>query len=256
MFMAPDSWKELYANTLAQVKSGAISKARLDEAVGRILRVKLRAGLFDAGRPSTRPLAGDFGKIGSPEHRAIARQAVRESLVLLKNEGGALPLKPVQKLLIAGDGASSYVKQSGGWTLSWQGTGLPDSEFPGATTIGNALVDASGGNATISKDGNYSQKPDVAVVVFGEDPYAEFQGDVPDLIFRDKADNLALLKKYRADGIKTVAVFLSGRPLWVNSHINASDAFVAAWLPGSEGGGVADVLFGKAICVECRRQGI
>jgi beta-glucosidase len=246
MFMAPDSWKELYANTLAQAKSGAISRSRLDEAVARILRVKLRAGLFDAGRPSTRSLAGDFGKIGSPEHRAIARQAVRESLVLLKNEGGALPLKPGQKLLIAGDGASSYMKQSGGWTLSWQGTGLPDSEFPGATTIGKALVDASGGNATISKDGNYSQKPDVAVVVFGEDPYAEFQGDVPDLIFRDKADNLALLKKYKAEGIKTVAIFLSGRPLWVNSHINASDAFVAAWLPGSEGGGVADVLFGKA----------
>ncbi len=246
MFMAPDSWKELYANTLAQAKSGAISKARLDEAVGRILRVKLRSGLFDAGRPSSRPLAGDFGKIGSPEHRAIARQAVRESLVLLKNENAVLPLKAGQKLLIAGDGASSYMKQSGGWTLSWQGTGLPDSEFPGATTIGKALADASGGAAAISIDGNYTQKPDVAVVVFGEDPYAEFQGDVPDLMFRDKADNLALLKKYKAEGIKTVAIFLSGRPMWVNGHINASDAFVAAWLPGSEGGGVADVLYGKA----------
>jgi beta-glucosidase len=246
MFMAPDSWKALYVNTLAQAKDGKISKARLDEAVARILRVKLRAGLFEAGRPSSRPLAGQFDKIGSPEHRAIARQAVRESLVLLKNENAALPLKQGARLLIAGDGANSYMKQSGGWTLSWQGTGLPDSEFPGAMTIGNALVDASGGSAAISEDGNYSQKPDVAVVVFGEDPYAEFQGDVPDLIFRDKTDNLALLKKYRADGIKTIAVFLSGRPLWVNSHINASDAFVAAWLPGSEGGGVADVLFGKA----------
>jgi beta-glucosidase len=138
------------------------------------------------------------------------------------------------------------MKQSGGWTLSWQGTGLADSEFPGATTIGKALADAGGGNVSISKDGAYSQKPDVAVVVFGEDPYAEFQGDVPDLLFRDKVDNLALLQKYKAEGIKTVAVFLSGRPMWVNSHINASDAFVAAWLPGSEGGGVADVLYGKA----------
>lgn len=246
MFMAPDGWKELYGNTLAQVKDGTISKARLDEAVSRILRVKLRAGLFEAGRPSSRPLAGDFSKIGSPEHRAIARQAVRESLVLLKNEGAVLPLKAGQKLLIAGDGANSYMKQSGGWTLSWQGTGLPDSEFPGATTIGKALSDASGGSAVFSKDGNYDQKPDVAVVVFGEEPYAEFQGDVPDLIFRDKSDNLALLKKYQAEGIKTVAVFLSGRPMWVNGHINASNAFVAAWLPGSEGGGVADVLFGKA----------
>lgn len=245
LFMAPDSWKGLYENTLAQVKDGTISMARLDEAVARILRVKLRAGLFESGRPSSRPLAGDFGRIGSPEHRAIARQAVQESLVLLKNENSALPLKPGQRLLIAGDGATSYMKQSGGWTLSWQGTGLPDSEFPGATTIGKALVDASGGNAVITKDGNYTQKPDVAVVIFGEDPYAEFQGDVPDLIFRDKSDNLSLLKKYKAEGIKTVAIFLSGRPMWVNSHLNASDAFVAAWLPGSEGGGVADVLFGK-----------
>jgi beta-glucosidase len=246
MYMAPDSWKELYGTTLAHVKAGRIPMARLDEAVARILRVKLRAGLFEAGRPSSRPLAGQFEKIGSPAHRAIARQAVRESLVLLKNEGAALPLKAGQKVLIAGDGANSYMKQSGGWTLSWQGTGLPDSEFPGATTIGKALVDASGGKAAISKDGSYAEKPDVAVVVFGEDPYAEFQGDVPDLIFRDRADNLAVLRQYKAQGIKTVAVFLSGRPLWVNSHLNAADAFVAAWLPGSEGGGVADVLYGKA----------
>lgn len=245
LFMAPDSWKELYLNTLAQVKDGTIPMARLDEAVGRVLRVKLRAGLFESGRPSSRPLAGDFNKIGSPEHRAIARQAVQESLVLLKNQNGALPLKPGQKLLVAGDGAMSYTKQSGGWTLSWQGTGIADSEFPGATTIGKALIDASGGTAILTKDGNYTQKPDIAVVVFGEDPYAEFQGDVPDLMFRDKSDNLALLKKYQSEGIKTVSVFLSGRPMWVNSHINASDAFVAAWLPGSEGGGVADVLFGK-----------
>ncbi|MGH8335837.1 MAG: glycoside hydrolase family 3 protein, partial [Gammaproteobacteria bacterium] len=225
MFMAPDSWKELYASTLAQVKDGTIGKPRLDEAVGRILRVKLRAGLFDAGRPSLRPLAGQFDKIGSAEHRAIARQAVQESLVLLKNENAALPLEAGQKLLIAGDGADNYMKQSGGWTLSWQGTGLPDSEFPGAITIGKALADANGGRSTISTDGSYAEKPDVAVVIFGEDPYAEFQGDVSDLMFRDKADNLALLKKYQADGIKTVAVFLSGRPLWVNGHINASDAF-------------------------------
>ncbi len=246
MFMAPDSWKELYVNTLAQAKDGTISMARLDEGVSRILRVKLRAGLFEAGRPSSRLLAGEFGKIGSLEHRAIARQAVRESLVLLKNEKAALPLKAGQRLLIAGDGATSYMKQSGGWTLSWQGTGLPDSEFSGATTIGKALVDASGGNAVISKDGSYKTKPDVAVVVFGEDPYAEFQGDVADLMFHDKSDNLELLKKYKAEGIKTVSVFLSGRPMWVNNHLNASDAFVAAWLPGSEGGGVADVLFGKS----------
>jgi beta-glucosidase len=246
MYMAPDSWKTLYETTLVHVKAGEIPMARLDDAVERILRVKLRAGLFEAGRPSSRPLAGKFELIGSPAHRAIARQAVRESLVLLKNEGAALPLKRGSNILIAGDGADSYMKQSGGWTLSWQGTNLPRENFPGATTVGQALVTASGGTASISADGSYTTKPDVAVVVFGEDPYAEFQGDVPDLLFRDKIDNLSLLKRYRAADIKTVSVFLSGRPLWVNQHINASDAFVAAWLPGSEGGGVADVLFGKA----------
>lgn len=249
MFMAPDSWKGLYDATLAQAKDGTIPAARLNDAVARILRVKLRTGLFEAGRPSSRMLAGKFDQLGSAESRAVARQAVRESLVLLKNEDATLPIKPGTRLLIAGDGADSFMKQSGGWTLSWQGTGLKREDFPGATTIGQALVAAAkagGGDGAISADGSYSTKPDIAVVVFGEDPYAEFQGDVPDLMFRDQADSLALLKRYRASGIRTVAVFLSGRPLWVNPQINASDAFVAAWLPGSEGGGVADVLFGKA----------
>jgi beta-glucosidase len=247
MFMAPDSWKELYATTLAAAKSGALPRARLDDAVARILRVKLRSGVFEAGRPSSRLLAGQLDKLGSPESRAIARQAVRESLVLLKNESAALPIKPGERVLIAGDGADSFMKQSGGWTLTWQGTGLKREDFPGATTIGQALVAAAGpGNATVSIDGRFAAKPDVAVVVFGEDPYAEFQGDLPDLAFRDKADTLALLKQYRAAGIRTVSVFLSGRPMWVNPYLNQSDAFVAAWLPGSEGGGVADVLFGKA----------
>jgi beta-glucosidase len=247
MYMAPDSWKGLYEATLASAKSGTLPMARLDDAVARILRVKLRAGVFESGKPSSRPLAGQLDKLGSPESRAVARQAVRESLVLLKNEGGTLPLKAGQRLLVAGDGADSFMKQSGGWTLTWQGTGLKREDFPGATTIRQALVAAAGqGNASISADGSFTAKPDVAVVVFGEDPYAEFQGDIPDLTFRDKANSLELLKKYRAAGIRTVAVFLSGRPLWVNRYLNQSDAFVAAWLPGSEGGGVADVLFGKA----------
>ena len=247
MFMAPDSWKGLYETTLASAKSGALPMARLDDAVARILRVKLRSGVFEAGRPSLRPLAGQLDKLGSPESRAVARTAVRESLVLLKNEGSTLPLKTGQRLLIAGDGADSFMKQSGGWTLTWQGTGLKREDFPGATTIGQALLTAAGpGNASISADGGYTAKPDVAVVIFGEDPYAEFQGDIPDLSFRDKSNSLELLKKYRAAGIRTVSVFLSGRPMWVNRYLNQSDAFVAAWLPGSEGGGVADVLFGKA----------
>ncbi len=247
MYMAPDSWKGLYASTLAAAKNGALPMARLDDAVARILRVKLRSGVFEAGKPSSRPFAGQFAELGSPAHRAVAREAVRKSLVLLKNEGGVLPLRVGQHILIAGDGADSFMKQSGGWTLTWQGTGLKRTDFPGATTIGQALVAAAGpGNASLSVDGAFTVKPDVAIVVFGEDPYAEFQGDVPDLLFRDKANSLALLTRYRAQGIRTVAIFLSGRPMWVNPLINASDAFVAAWLPGSEGGGVADVLFGKA----------
>jgi beta-glucosidase len=245
LYMAPDSWKGLIASTLAGVRSGKIPMARLDEAVTRILRVKLRSGVFEAGKPSSRPFAGQFDALGSPAHRAVARQAVQKSLVLLKNEHGALPLRQGESILVAGDGADSFMKQSGGWTLTWQGTGLTNRDFPGATTIGQGIVAASAGKAVLSADGSYAQKPDVAVVIFGEDPYAEFQGDVPDLLFRDKIDNLALLRRYQAAGIKTVAVFLSGRPLWVNAHINAADAFVAAWLPGSEGGGVADVLFGK-----------
>ncbi len=247
MYMAPDSWKSLYASTLKAAQDGSLPMVRLDDAVARILRVKLRTGLFEAGKPSSRPFAGKLDDLGSSANRAIARQAVRESLVLLKNEGAVLPLKPGQRLLITGDGADSFMKQSGGWTLTWQGTGLKREDFPGATTIGQALFAAAGpGNAVVSADGKVVTKPDVAIVVFGEDPYAEFQGDIPDLTFRDKANSLSLLSQYRAAGIKTVAVFLSGRPLWVNPYLNQSDAFVAAWLPGSEGGGVADVLFGKA----------
>jgi beta-glucosidase len=249
MFMAPDSWKDLYTNTLAQVKSGEIPQARLDDAVRRILRVKLRSGLFEAGRPSTRPLAGQFQLLGSKEHRAVARQAVRESLVLLKNANQLLPLKPSLRVLVAGDGADNLPKQNGGWTLSWQGTGITNAHFPNADSIYAgiaAAAKAGGGTATLSVDGAFTRKPDVAIVVFGEDPYAEFQGDVDTLEYRpgDKRD-LALIKKLKAADIPVVAVFLSGRPMWVNPEINASDAFVAAWLPGSEGAGIADVLFAK-----------
>jgi beta-glucosidase len=248
IFMVPEDWKKLYENTVAQVKSGAISQARLDDAVRRILRVKYRAGLFTAGKPSSRPLGGDFSVIGSPAHRAVARQAVRESLVLLKNNGGVLPIRGNRNVLIAGDGADSIAKQSGGWTLTWQGDGNTNADFPGGTSIGAgilAAVQAAGGKAAISADGSFTDKPDVAVVVFGEDPYAEFQGDRQTVIYEGEKD-LALLRKLKGAGIPVVSVFLSGRPLWVNPHLNASDAFVAAGLPGTEGGGVADVLIAAA----------
>ncbi|MEF8765586.1 exo 1,3/1,4-beta-D-glucan glucohydrolase [Stenotrophomonas sp. A3_2] len=246
MAMASDSWKGFYETTLAAVKDGRITTQRLDDAVRRILRVKFRLGLFEAGRPSTRAVGGQFALIGAPEHRAVARQAVRESLVLLKNQDHVLPLSPKQRILVAGDGANDVGKQAGGWTLNWQGTGTTRKDFPNADTIYEGIArqaSAAGGEAVLAVDGRYAVKPDVAVVVFGEDPYAEFQGDRPTLAYKPGNEtDLALLKRLKADGIPVVAVFLSGRPLWVNREINAADAFVAAWLPGSEGAGIADVL--------------
>jgi beta-glucosidase len=246
MAMASDSWKGFYETTLAAVKDGTIPQQRLDDAVRRILRVKMRLGLFEAGKPSSRTVGGQFALVGAPAHRDVARQAVRESLVLLKNQGGVLPLSPRQHILVAGDGANDVGKQAGGWTLNWQGTGTTRKDFPNADTIFEGIaqqVKAAGGHAELAVDGKYATKPDVAVVVFGENPYAEFQGDLPTLAYKPGDDtDLALVKRLKADGIAVVAVFLSGRPLWVNREINAADAFVAAWLPGSEGAGIADVL--------------
>ncbi|WP_193161973.1 glycoside hydrolase family 3 protein [Microbulbifer hainanensis] len=253
MFMVPSDWKPLYKNTLAQARSGEIPITRVDDAVRRILRVKMRAGLFDRNQP----LAGKKGILGSAEHRAIAREAVRKSLVLLKNNDQLLPLNPQQKILVAGDGADNIGKQSGGWTISWQGTGNTRADFPGATSIYDgikAAVSAGGGEAVLSENGDFSTntfssggKPDVAVVVFGENPYAEWHGDITSLEYQfgNKRD-LALLKNLKSQGIPVVSIFLSGRPLWVNREMNASDAFVAAWLPGSEGEGVADVIVADA----------
>lgn len=250
MAMASDSWKGFYETTLAAVKAGTISQARLDDAVRRILRVKFRLGLFEAGKPSTRAVGGQFALLGAPEHRAVARRAVRESLVLLKNAGGVLPLSPKQRILVAGDGANDVGKQAGGWTLNWQGTGTTRKDFPNADTIFEGIAQqakAAGGEAILAIDGKYTQKPDVAVVVFGENPYAEFQGDLQTLLYKPGDDSdLQLIKGLKAEGIPVVAVFLSGRPLWMNREINAADAFVAAWLPGSEGAGIADVLLRKA----------
>jgi beta-glucosidase len=247
MMMAPDSWRTLYKNTLAQVRSGEIPPARIDDAVRRILRVKTLVGLFRRPAPKERSDAGDFSRIGSAAHRALAREAVRKSLVLLKNDHGILPLNPRAKILVAGDAADSIGAQCGGWTVDWQGDHNGNADFPGATSIFGgiqAAVAAAGGTAVLIKDGRFVDKPDAAIVVFGEGPYAEFQGDRENLEFAaDGGRDLELLRRLRAARIPTVAVFLSGRPLWVNPQINASDAFVAAWLPGSEGAGIADVLF-------------
>jgi beta-glucosidase len=241
MFMAPDSWKPLYENTLAQVRSGEIPMERLDEAVRRILRAKVKAGLFD----DVRPYEGRVELLGSDEHRALAREAVRKSLVLLKNDDGVLPIRSGARVLVVG-AADDIGLASGGWTITWQGTGNSRADFPNAQSIWEGIeeaVEAGGGHATLSVDGAFTERPDVAIVVFGETPYAEFQGDVETLDFRPE-EPLAILRRLQAAGIPTVSVFLSGRPLWTNPEINQSDAFIAAWLPGTEGGGIADVLIG------------
>lgn len=251
IYMVPHpKWQDLFHNLVAQAKSGEITMARLDDAVRRILRVKIRAGLFERGAPSTRPLAGKKSVLGAPEHRAIARQAVRESLVMLKNKNNVLPLARKQTVLVAGDGADNIGKQAGGWSVSWQGTGNTNADFPGGTSIFAGIqqvVEGAGGTAILSPDGSYQQTPDVAIVVFGEDPYAEMQGDLGDLSYkpRDPSD-WQLLKSLQSRNIPVVSLFLSGRPMWVNRELNASDAFVAIWLPGTEGQGVADVIFKTA----------
>ena len=214
----------------------------------KILEVKARLGLFEAGKPSARPYSGKYELLGAPEHRAVAREAVRKSLVLLKNQG-VLPLKPGGRLLVAGEGADDIARQSGGWTLSWQGTGIDNSHFPGATSIWSGLkqaVEAGGGSAQISPDGSFTTRPDAAVVVFGETPYAEFQGDRAVLALDPELTGpYETMRKLKAQGIPVVALMITGRPLYVNPALNASNAFVVAWLPGSEGGGIADVLVGN-----------
>jgi len=247
VLMAPSEWRELFANTLAQVQRGEISASRLDEAVGRVLRVKLRAHLDTEGPPSARRFAGHFELLGSPAHRALARRAVRESLVLLQNRGALLPLSPRARVLVAGEGADNVRQQCGGWTIDWQGT-MPSAAIRPAESIYagiRAAVTAAGGSAELSPSGEFSVRPDVAFVVFGEQPYAEGAGDVPSLALRD-AQHLALMRHLKAEGIAVVAVLLSGRPLWIDAELAAADAFIAAWLPGAEGGGVADVVFRAA----------
>ncbi|MEP5059941.1 glycoside hydrolase family 3 protein, partial [Nisaea sp.] len=249
MFMAPDSWRMLYDSTLAQVRDGTIAMERLDDAVARVLRLKERLGLFDMGKPSQRALSGEYELLGAPDHRAVAREAVRKSMVLLKNTG-VLPLQPGGRILVAGDAAHDIARQSGGWTLSWQGTGLDNGLFPGATSLWEGIEQAAtagGGSAELSPEGSFTERPDAAIVVFGETPYAEFQGDIASLQLRPELRRpIATMQRLKQQGIPVVAVMITGRPLYVNEALNAADAFVAAWLPGSEGGGVADMLFAAA----------
>jgi beta-glucosidase len=243
MFMAPYHWKELYDNTLASARSGEIPAARLNDAVRRILRVKFRLGLFETARP----YEGRMELLNSPAARALAREAVRSSLVLLKN-GGALPIRASARVLVTGPGADSIPMQCGGWSLTWQGSDTSNADFPGAQSVTAAIkqaVESGGGRIVDDSDLSGANRPDVAVVVYGEQPYAEINGDLQFAVYNE-GKTLAELKRLQRAGIPTVSVFLSGRPLWARPELDASDAFVAAWLPGTEGGGIADVLIGDA----------
>ena len=243
MFMAASGWRGLYAATLSSVRAGEIPMARLDDAVRRILRVKFRLGLFETARP----YEGRFELLASATQRALAREAVQKSLVLLKNDG-ALPIRASAHVLIVGPAAHDLRTQTGGWTISWQGSETTVADLPQATSIEGGLKDAinaGGGTVVDSADDVAATRPDVAIVVFGEPAYAEGYGDLK-LPFYNARGPLTQLRELRRRGVPAVAVFLSGRPLWVNPEINASNAFVAAWLPGTEGAGIADVLIGDA----------
>lgn len=236
MYMAPTAWKALFTHLVEEVRSGEVPMARLDDAVTRILRVKAKLGLLDGARPTV-----DLSRVGAPEHRALGREAVRKSLVLLKNDG-VLPVAPSARVLLVGSAADEIALACGGWTLSWQGDGNTNADFPNGQSIAAGLAERI---ATLdrSPDGTFTVRPDLAVVVFGEPPYAEGKGDLRSLHYAP-AESRQALERLQAAGIPTVSVFLSGRPREVDAELAASNAFVAAWWPGTEGGGVVDVLLG------------
>lgn len=248
-----EHWIDVYHQSLEDIKTGLIPMARIDDAVTRILRVKMRAGLWDKPQPSKRQLAGDQTVLGAKAHRELAREAVRKSMVLLKNESNVLPLAKSQKVLLTGSAADDLQKQSGGWNLTWQGDENTLDDFPGATTVKMALESELGcDNVTYDPQLKSDlQATEVAVVVFGEDPYAEMMGDIKawqtlefGALKRSYLKDVEKVHQLKAAGVKVISVFFSGRPLYLNAEISASDAFVAAFLPGSEGLGITDVIVG------------
>ncbi|MGW3359349.1 glycoside hydrolase family 3 N-terminal domain-containing protein [Streptomyces bungoensis] len=238
MMMVPYSYQD-FSRTLAdEVKAGRISGKRVDDAVSRILTQKFRLGLFEHPYADTRGAAG----IGSPAHRAVARRAAAESQVLLKNSGGLLPLRKSEKVYVAGSNADDLGNQTGGWTITWQGASGTHTE---GTTILQGMRDA-GGNVTYSKDASApTDGYDAGVVVVGETPYAEGVGDVGNghSLQLSAADRAAVDKVCAA--MKCAVLVVSGRPQLVGDRLGAVDALVASWLPGTEGEGVADVLYGN-----------
>ncbi len=241
MVMVPDNYTEFIQLLTELVNEKRVPMSRIDGAVLRILRVKFAMGLMDRGRSliADRSLHKAFG---SAEHRAVARECVRQSLVLLKNERSTLPLSKSARLHVAGKNADDIGNQCGGWTIKWQGES--GNVTSGGTTILAAIRKVVGdAQVTYSRDGSGAQGATVGIAVIGETPYAEMQGDRTDLNL--SSEDVAVVKSLKQAGIPVVVVLISGRPLVIDDVLPDADAVVAAWLPGTEGDGVADVLFGQ-----------
>ncbi|MEH6592393.1 MAG: glycoside hydrolase family 3 protein [Halioglobus sp.] len=273
MFMVSENWRSFIEHLSHHVARGTVTMERIDDAVRRILAVKFAYGLFEKPRPALRPWS-NHESFGCADHREVAREAVSKSMVLLKNEDSVLPLKKSQRILVAGKNAHNLGHQCGGFTIAWQGTSGNDF-IAGGTSIWEG-IQALAPNAVLSADGTgveaNSTAHDVAVVVIGETPYAEGMGDIrtghdvivqagsqingllkvlepygSTLVLEDlHPEDLETITRITSKGVPVVVVLISGRPLVTNSELEASAAFVAAWLPGSEGQGVGDVLFGDS----------
>ncbi|HEV8040437.1 MAG TPA: glycoside hydrolase family 3 N-terminal domain-containing protein [Bryobacteraceae bacterium] len=240
MVMITEKYRDHYGTLKELVQEGTVPMSRIDDAAVRILRVKFAMGLMNPERSflADRTLHKSFG---SPEHRQVARQCVRESLVLLKNEKETLPVKKSGRIHVAGKCADDIGNQCGGWTITWQGkSGEPTK---GTTILAGIRGAARGAQVSFSRNGSGAEGAGIGIAVIGETPYAEMQGDRTDLHLA--AEDVAVVDRMKSAGIPVVAVIVSGRPLLIDSILEKADAIVAAWLPGSEGDGVADVLFGE-----------